>query len=121
MAWAGLRWRRVIEGRRRGGGGRRRGWLRDGSNRTREWDVRLLSDVTVDLSELSRAQAGVLRLDLTPLSLSDLVSDALSAATPVAEARGVHLAGLVVGPATAVEGSAPVLSPLHISEPTSPY
>lgn len=46
-----------------------------------------------DLFELSRIQAGSLRLAPEELSVRDLVSDALAAARPVADGRGVRLVG----------------------------
>lgn len=52
-----------------------------------------LSAMVDDLFELSRLHAGTLRLSPMPTVLSDLVSDAVAAARPVARARGVHLAG----------------------------
>jgi signal transduction histidine kinase len=48
-----------------------------------------------DLFELSRIHAGVLSLDLQPVALGDLVSEAVAGADPVARARGIHLAGSV--------------------------
>ncbi|MET3367318.1 HAMP domain-containing sensor histidine kinase [Arthrobacter sp. M2012083] len=46
-----------------------------------------------DLSELSKIQAGTLRLRAEPLDLYDLVSDALSDLAPLAEKRGIRLDG----------------------------
>lgn len=46
-----------------------------------------------DLFELSRIQAGALRLQLERVSVADLVSDALAAAAPSAMAKGVRLEG----------------------------
>ena len=48
-----------------------------------------------DLFELSRIHAGVLRLNLQPVSLGDVVSEALAGADPVARAGGVRLGGRV--------------------------
>ena len=48
-----------------------------------------------DLFELSRIQAGVLQLALQPVSVADLVSEALAGADPVARAAGVRLGGSV--------------------------
>jgi len=48
-----------------------------------------------DLFELSRIHAGVLRLDLQPLALGDVVSEVIAAADPVARARRVRLGGSV--------------------------
>lgn len=60
-----------------------------------------------DLFELSRTQAGALRLQFARISLSDLVSDALAGSAPVAAAKGVRLEGRVVGPPPEVEASPP--------------
>ena len=46
-----------------------------------------------DLSELSKIQAGTLRLRAEPLDLYDLVSDALSDLAPLAAKRGIRLDG----------------------------
>lgn len=51
-----------------------------------------------DLLALSRIHAGQLHLRLEPVSLSDLVSDALATAGPLADAAGVDLAGQADGP-----------------------
>jgi signal transduction histidine kinase len=56
-------------------------------------EVDRLSALVDDLFELSRIQAGALRLTLEHVSLSDLVSDALAGAHPFAQARGVRLTG----------------------------
>ena len=58
-----------------------------------------------DLFELSRAQAGVLQLQLERVSLGDLVSDALAGATPIAAAKGVRLEGRLDGPPAELEVS----------------
>ena len=57
-----------------------------------------LSGLVDDLFELSRIQAGALRLQLERASLTDLVSDAMAAAHPVADAKNVRLEGRVAGP-----------------------
>ena len=44
-----------------------------------------------DLFQLSRINAGALRLTLEQVSLRDIVSDAVSAASPIAAAKGVEL------------------------------
>ena len=44
-----------------------------------------------DLFELSRINAGALRLTLESVSLADVVSDAVATAAPVARAKGVRL------------------------------
>ena len=61
-----------------------------------------------DLFELSRINAGALRLDCNVVALGDLVSDAVSAAAPVAAARNVRL--VADGQWPTVLGSEPELS-----------
>lgn len=56
-----------------------------------------LAEMVDDLFELSRIQAGQLRLQLQHVSLGDLVSDALASADPLASAKGVRLRGAVAG------------------------
>jgi signal transduction histidine kinase len=56
-------------------------------------EVDRLSSLVDDLFELSRIQAGALRLSLEQVSLADVVSDALAGAHPFAQARGVRLTG----------------------------
>jgi signal transduction histidine kinase len=48
-----------------------------------------------DLFELSRIHAGVLALDLQPVALGDVVSEAIAGADAVARAGGVRLGGTV--------------------------
>ena len=48
-----------------------------------------------DLFELSRIHAGVLSLNLQPVAVRDVVSEALAGADPVARAGGVRLGGTV--------------------------
>nr|MBA2326207.1 HAMP domain-containing histidine kinase [Actinomycetota bacterium] len=57
--------------------------------------------------ELSRTQAGVLRLEFERVSLGDLVSDAVATAVPIATAKGVHLEGHLNGPPAELDVSAP--------------
>jgi signal transduction histidine kinase len=64
-----------------------------------------LAELVDDLFELSRAQAGVLQLQLERVSLGDLVSDALAGASPIAAAKGVHLEGHLDGPPAELEVS----------------
>ncbi|HEX3669929.1 MAG TPA: HAMP domain-containing sensor histidine kinase [Acidimicrobiia bacterium] len=64
-----------------------------------------LAELVDDLFELSRAQAGVLQLQLESVSLGDLVSDALAGASPIAAAKGVRLEGRLDGPPAALEVS----------------
>lgn len=56
-------------------------------------EVDRLTGLVDDLFELSRINAGQLRLQMEQVSLSDLVSDALEAASGVAQAKGVKLEG----------------------------
>jgi signal transduction histidine kinase len=65
-----------------------------------------LAELVDDLFELSRAQAGVLRLELERVSLGDLVSDALAGVSPVAASKGVRLEGRLDGPPPELEVSA---------------
>jgi signal transduction histidine kinase len=66
-----------------------------------------LAALVDDLFELSRTQAGVLRLQLEQVSLRDLVSDAIAGATPVAEAKGVRVQGRLDGHTPSLSVSAP--------------
>jgi len=65
-----------------------------------------LAELVDDLFELSRAQAGVLELHMERVALGDLVSDALSGASPIAAAKGVRLEGRLDGPPAELEVSA---------------
>jgi signal transduction histidine kinase len=62
-----------------------------------------------DLFEMSRINAGALRLSLDSVALGDVVSDAVASAKPVATARGVRLIAAEDGWPT-VRGSEPELS-----------
>jgi signal transduction histidine kinase len=64
-----------------------------------------LSGLVDDLFELSRTQAGVLRLDYVRVSLGDLVSDALAGAATIAHAKGVRLEGHLAGAVPQVDAS----------------
>jgi signal transduction histidine kinase len=66
-----------------------------------------LAGLVDDLFELSRTQAGVLQLEFARVSLGDLVSDAIAGAGVVADAKGVHLEGQIVGTAPEVDASPP--------------
>ncbi len=70
-------------------------------------EVDRLATLVDDLFELSRTQAGVLRLEFVRISLDDLVSDALASSQPVAAAKRVTLEGRIVGPPAEVLVSAP--------------
>jgi signal transduction histidine kinase len=59
-------------------------------------EVDRLSRMVDDLFQLSRIQSGTLRLSLGAVSASDLVSDTLAAAGPIAAAKGVRLDGTAV-------------------------
>jgi signal transduction histidine kinase len=56
-------------------------------------EVDRLSRMVDDLFQLSRIQSGTLRLSLGAVSASDLVSDTLAAAAPIADAKRVRLDG----------------------------
>ena len=66
-----------------------------------------LAALVDDLFELSRTQAGALRLQLERVSLGDLVSDAIAGVAPVAAAKGVRLEGRLDGPAPEIVVSTP--------------
>jgi len=68
-----------------------------------------LSVLVDDLFVLSRISAGVLSLELEEADLSQLVSDALAAAGPVAEAKGVRLSGHTPAPLPPVPLATPEL------------
>jgi signal transduction histidine kinase len=68
-----------------------------------------LAALVDDLFELSRSQAGVLRLELERVSLAEVVSDALAGAAPVADAKGVRLRGVMRDEAPTLRASAPEL------------
>ncbi|MGH3657051.1 MAG: sensor histidine kinase, partial [Micromonosporaceae bacterium] len=62
-----------------------------------------------DLFELSRINAGALRLTVASVSLGDVVSDAVASAMPLATARRIHLVAAAGGWPT-VRGSEPELN-----------
>jgi signal transduction histidine kinase len=66
-----------------------------------------LAGLVDDLFELSRINAGQLRLQMEKASLGDLVSDALEAASAVAHAKGVRLEGRMTTEAPALALSTP--------------
>jgi signal transduction histidine kinase len=68
-----------------------------------------MANLVDDLFELSRINAGALRLSLESVSLGDVVSDAVASASPVAVARGVRVVAAEAGWPT-VRGSEPELS-----------
>ena len=76
-------------------------------HRTLRQEADRLALLVDDLFELSSLQAGALRLQLERASLGDLVSDALAASAPVAEAKGVRLEGRLAEPAPMLDLSIP--------------
>ncbi len=75
--------------------------------RTMREEVDHLATLVDDLFELSRTQAGALRLKFERVSLGDLVSDVLAGSAPVAAAKRVKLEGRLVGPPLDLEVSTP--------------
>lgn len=63
-----------------------------------------------DLFELARIEADALNLTLESVALGDLVSDAVASAVPVAEGKGVRVAGRVNGRPPEVAASSRELS-----------
>jgi signal transduction histidine kinase len=78
-------------------------------HRTVRREADRLASLVDDLFELSRSQAGVLRLELERVSLSDVVSDAIAGAAPVADAKGVRLRGVMRDQVPELHASAPEL------------
>lgn len=68
-----------------------------------------LGGLVDDLFELSRTQAGVLALDFERVSLGDVVSDAITGAAVMAEAKGVRLEGRLASPPPDLAVSSPEL------------
>lgn len=62
-------------------------------HRTIRAETERLNLLITDLFELSRIEAGALRLDREPTSLHDLISDTLRTLAPSAERSGVNLEG----------------------------
>lgn len=75
--------------------------------KTMRLEIDRLAMLVDDLFELSRINAGALRLEMENVSLGDLVSDALAAASGVADAKGVRLEGRLHGDAPQLAVSAP--------------
>jgi signal transduction histidine kinase len=65
--------------------------------RTVRIEAERLARLVDELFELSMIHAGALRLEIERVSLSDLVSDAVSAASAAARSRGVRVEGQVNG------------------------
>lgn len=63
--------------------------------RTAQREIGALSNLIDDLFDMAQIDAGGLRLDLRPNSLSDLISDTLESFTELAAGRGVSLDGRV--------------------------
>src|SRR5690349_877138 len=68
-----------------------------------------MAELVDDLFEMSRINAGALRLSMSTVPLSEVVSDALASAEPVARARGIRLVATEPGWPT-VSGSEPELT-----------
>jgi signal transduction histidine kinase len=64
---------------------------------TIQHETRHLSTLIDDLFELSQIDAGVLKLQLEPTAIEDLVSDALQSMAPQAQKKNVQLQGQVEG------------------------
>lgn len=73
-------------------------------------EVDRLNQMVDDLFELACIQAGALRLNKEPLSLSDVVSDTIAATDPLARAKDVQLSGHAAQPLTDVHGDVAELS-----------
>jgi signal transduction histidine kinase len=70
-------------------------------------EVDRLSDLVDDLFELSRIDADAVTLTPTSVALSDLISDAIASAEPLAAAGGVAIEGSCMTPSPIVEVSVP--------------
>ena len=69
-----------------------------------------LAGLVDDLFELSRIQAGALRLELERIALDELVSDAVAGVSLAATTKGVQLRGNVTSPTPIVELSIPEMA-----------
>ena len=69
-----------------------------------------LAALVGDLFEVSKIEAGALSIDRSDINLADLVADTLAAAIPVAEKRGITVAGRVEDPAAQVNAGLPELT-----------
>jgi signal transduction histidine kinase len=76
-------------------------------HRTLRSEADRLAGLVDDLFELSRINSGSLQLDLQPVSLKDLVSDSLAAASVVASAKQVRLDGTMCGETADLMASMP--------------
>ena len=75
-------------------------------HRTMRLETDRLTGLVDDLFELSRINAGALRLELQRVALGDLVSDAIAGASPGAAKKGVRLGAAPADPSVIVELSA---------------
>ena len=75
--------------------------------RTMARETDRLAGLVDDLFELSRIQAGALRLTLEQVAVDELISDAVAGVALAAEAKGVSLRGDVASPPPVVELSIP--------------
>lgn len=78
--------------------------------RTLRVEADRLAGLVDDLFELSRINAGALRLDVSRVALSDIISDALAAASMVAGPKRIRLQGRMIGPCPEVQLSTPEMS-----------
>jgi signal transduction histidine kinase len=79
-------------------------------HRTMRIETDRLARLVDELFELSVINSGALRLHMERVSLGDLVSDALAATAPAAQARGVRLQGRLISSAPELE-----LSPTKVA------
>lgn len=80
-------------------------------HRTLREEADRLAGLVDDLFELSLIQSTALKLDFEPADLGDLLSDALAAAMPLAQAKGVDLVGeATAGRLPLVEVSTPAIN-----------
>lgn len=70
-------------------------------------EIERISQLVDDLFELSRIEAGSLQLQLEPVALDDLISEALAQAAPLAQQKGLRLEGRVLEPLPEVRLSEP--------------
>jgi signal transduction histidine kinase len=68
-----------------------------------------MTQLVDDLFELSRINAGALKLSVANVPLGDIISDAVASAAPLADARGIHLIASEAG-WPVVQASEPELS-----------
>lgn len=69
-----------------------------------------LAGLVQDLFEVSRIEAGAIRLEPVDINLGDLVTDTVAGAVPVAEQRGIRVVGRVADPTATISGGLPELS-----------